>query len=558
MKSIACGASHTTQMKGQTMSSEDRINRRRFLKNSATVGAGMALSAGTPVIQSSVSAEPARSSAMNLYWGDLHNHCAVGYARGSLERAYDIAQSHLDFFCFTGHSQWHDMPKMPQDKHLKWVRGFEVTKENWAKVKRLAGEYHQPGKFVPFIGYEWHSSSYGDVCIIFPEDQAELVYIDGVKEFQEFARGAGAILIPHHPGYLEGWRGQNWSVLHTGVSPVVEIFSEHGNAESDRGPHRYIRHSMGGRFTQNTLQWLWAQGVKVGVVASTDDHLGYPGAYGEGLVAVHAESLTRQSILEAIKARRTYGVSADRIELAFRLNGHWMGEVIGATAARYICVKVKGKDVIDRVEVLRNNRVIHRAHPIDRMVRPSSWDKPVLCRIEYGWGPWGDLKMARICDWKFVVTIDDGRIISATPCFQSGPFDEQRRNRLTTVDEKRCEVTSYTSRMNAYEERATNSIILEIQGSPRTQLAVAMTEPTRMDFKKSLAQLANSSDVKFTGPFTSESVLLPRITFAGNYESEFEITDRQKTDKTDWYYVRVVQANGGLAWSSPIWVEAGT
>ncbi|MEA3225473.1 MAG: DUF3604 domain-containing protein [Planctomycetota bacterium] len=539
------------------MFSKEQINRRRFLKNSATAGAGIALAAGAPISQAVSDTTGPQSSGKNLYWGDLHNHGEVGYAKGSLERAYDIAQNHLDFFCFTGHSQWHDMPRMPQDKHLKWVRGFEVMKNNWDKVKRLANQYHEPGSFVPFVGYEWHSSSYGDVCIIFPGDQAELAYINGIKGFQKFARDAGAILIPHHPGYLEGWRGQNWSVLDAGVSPVVEIFSEHGNAESDHGSHRYIRHSMGGRYTRNTLQWLWEQGVKVGVVASTDDHLGYPGAYGEGLVAVHAESLSRRSILEAIKARRTYGVSADRIELDFRLNGHWMGEAIPATSARNIRVKVKGKDVIDRVEVLRNNHVIHRDHPVDRRVGPSNWDRPVLCRIEFGWGPWGDLNMARICDWKFAAVISSGRIVSATPCFQSGPFDEERRNRLTTVDDKRCEVTSYTSRMKAYEERAANSIILEIQGSPQTQLAIATTEPTKMDFTKSLAQLAKSSDVKFTGPFTSESVLLPRITFAENYESEFEFTDRQKTDKTDWYYVRVVQSNGSLAWSSPIWVEAG-
>jgi len=537
------------------MLGENRVDRRRFLKDTAAAGAGMALGTGAPVVQRAAGSEPARSSAMNLYWGDLHNHGEVGYAKGSLERAYDIARSHLDFFCFTGHSQWHDMPKMPQDKHLKWVRGFEVMKNNWDKVKRLAGEYHQPGKFVPFIGYEWHSSSYGDVCIIFPGDEAELAHINGIRGFQKFARDAGAILIPHHPGYQEGWRGQNWSVLDTGVSPVVEIFSEHGNAESDLGPYRYIRHSMGGRYTQNTLQWLWEQGVKVGVVASTDDHLGYPGAYGEGLVAVHAESLSRRSILEAIRARRTYGVSADRIELDFRLNGHWMGESIPAAASRNIRVKVKGKDTLDRIEVLRNNRVIHRNHPIDCRVGPSSWNKPILCRIEFGWGPWGDLNMARICDWKFAVTVEGGRIVSATPCFQAGPFDEQRRNRLTKVDDTRCEVTSYTSRMQAYEERATNSIILKIQGAPSARLAIAMTEPTRMDFTKSLAHLVKSSDVKFTGPFTSESVLLPRITFAENYESEFEFTDRRKADKTDWYYVRVVQSNGSLAWSSPIWVD---
>ncbi len=540
------------------MSDGTLITRRRLLRNSTVAGAGIALGthrAIVPVIQAASGGEGSRPSDKNLYWGDIHNHNAVGYAQGSLQRSYDIARSHLDFFCFTGHSQWHDMPIMPQDKHLKWVRGFEVMRNNWPQVKLLADKYNEPGKFVSFIGYEWHSSTYGDVCIIFPGSQAELEYINSIKEFQEFACRSSAILIPHHPSYKQGWRGQNWSVLDPAVSPVVEIFSEHGNAESDRGPYRYIRHSQGGRITQNTLQRLWEQGVQVGVVASTDDHLGYPGAYGEGLVAAYAENLTRESIMEALRARRTYGVSADRIELDFHLNGHWMGETIPAVAARKIHVRVKGKDVIDRVEVLRNNQVIHRDHPIDRSVRASSWEKPVLCRIEFGWGPWGDLNMARTCDWRFKVAATGGKIVSATPCFQAGPFDEQRRNRIEAVDGESCEVVSYTSRLQAYEECATNSVILEIQGSAETKLKISLTQPVEMTITKSLKQLAQSSDTEFTGPFTSESILLHRLAFADNYRTEFDFVDERESKRTDWYYVRVVQTNGSIAWSSPIWLS---
>jgi hypothetical protein len=315
---------------------------------------------------------------------------------------------------------------------------------------------------------------------------------------------------------------------------------------------------MGGRDTHNTLQWLWKQGVQVGVVASTDDHLGYPGAYGEGLVGVYADTLTRESIMEAFKARRTYGVSGDRIELDFRLNGHWMGETIPATNSRKIHVKAKGRDIIDRVEVLRNNEVIYRDHPVDRKIRQSRWKRPVFCRIEFGWGPWGDLNMARICDWQFKVNVSDGKIISATPCFQSGPFDEERRNKIKTVDDKNCDVVSYTSRMQAYEEKATNSIILEILGSPQTKLAIALTQPAQMTVTKSLEQLSESSDITLTGPFTAESMMLHRIVFSENYRTEFEFTDKRRTEKTDWYYVRVVQSNGSVAWSSPIWLKGGS
>jgi len=166
--------------------------------------------------------------------------------------------------------------------------------------------------------------------------------------------------------------------------------------------------------------------------------------------------------------------------------------------------------------------------------------------------------MARICDWQFRVIVSNGKIISATPCFQSGPFDEERRNKITAIDDESCEVISYTSRMQAYEERATNSIILEIQGSPKTKLTTTLTQPAQMTVAKSLEQLAESSYTEFTGPFTSESVLLHRIVFSENYRTEFEFTDKRGTEKTDWYYVRAVQSNGSVAWSSPIWLKSSS
>jgi hypothetical protein len=70
------------------------------------------------------------------------------------------------------------MPTMPQNKHLKRMRDFEAMKNNWEKFKQFANEYYEPGKFVSFIGYKWHSSSCGDVCIVFPGSKAELVYLN--------------------------------------------------------------------------------------------------------------------------------------------------------------------------------------------------------------------------------------------------------------------------------------------------------------------------------------------------------------------------------------------
>ncbi len=488
-----------------------------------------------------------------LFWGDLHNHNSIGYGKGSLERTFKIAQSHLDFFCFTPHSQWPDIPAMPNNAQLKWSDGFLVTKDNWESVKQYVKAYNQPGSFVSFLGYEWHSNYCGDLCIILPADTASLRYFKDVKGLQEYARKTGAILIPHHPAYKTGWRGQDWNVLDTGVSPVVEIYSEHGNAESDRSPVPYILHSMGGRYTPNTVQSLWKKGIKIGVVASSDDHLGFPGAYGEGIVGIYADTLTRESIIEAIKSRRTYGASADRIELDFRLNDHYMGSSIPQTDKRDIMVKVKGKDEVDRIEVLKNNRVIYRNFPADKIPGKNKWDKPVFCRIEFGWGPWSDLNMTNICDWHFTIQVTNGKILSSTPCFQSGPYTEDYFNQVSMEDGV-CEVKSYTSRLQAFLQSATNSVILEVQGSPETELSITLYKPEQLVVHKTFSGLEKSSDIIFTGPFTSESLMVQRLVFYDNYYAMFNYIDKPSEKTNDWYYIRVIQSNGSMAWSSPVWV----
>ncbi|MEA2062754.1 MAG: DUF3604 domain-containing protein, partial [Gemmatimonadota bacterium] len=233
------------------------MDRRKWMKKCSAWLASTGLLAGSSVsCKGTENGSSAGSSGpgYNAYFGDIHNHNSLGYAKGSLERSFDIAASHLDFFSMTPHSHWHDMPVMEKNKHMIWVNGFKKTREGWPKARKLTESYYKPGRFVTFHGYEWHSSRYGDFCMIFPGNDAPMTAFDSPEQLQEFAFGKGALLIPHHPAYLQGRRGANPSVWDPRVTGLLEIFSEHGNAEIDRGPCDYIRHSMGGRSTPNTLQ----------------------------------------------------------------------------------------------------------------------------------------------------------------------------------------------------------------------------------------------------------------------------------------------------------------
>jgi hypothetical protein len=49
--------------------------------------------------------------------------------------------------------------------------------------------------------------------------------------------------------------------------------------------------------------------------------------------------------------------------------------------------------------------------------------------------------------------------------------------------------------------------------------------------------------------------MFDRLAFAANCETTFSVDDEDNGDSLNWYYVRVFQSNGEMAWSSPIWVE---
>ncbi len=527
------------------------MTRRQWLSRSTAAGIAGWL---VPRVAGAVGNQTS-SDDYNVYFGDLHNHNSVGYAQGSLSRTFEIARNHLDFFAFTPHGYWHDIGHYENNIENKWLKGFEVTRQRWPDVLAMVRKYDDPKTFVPIVGFEWHSTSLGDYHILFPTLEGEYIRFDDLREFQKFAKMRGAILIPHHPSNRLGHRGANLKWLDSAVSPVIEIFSEWGNAEHDRAPCPYIRHTEGGRWTRNTLHHFLAEGYRLGVVASTDDHLGYPGAYREGLAAVLAPELTRTAIFDALRDRRTYAVSGDRIELDFRLNGYLMGRELPYTRNRQLAVHVNGWDQVNCVEILKNNRVLHRDFPMDRVPTTQSWNQSVLVRFEYGWGPWPALDMTRVCDWDIHITLTNGVLEDFQPCFQSGPLDENRRDCVLAQSDRHLHIQSFTALRQQFEDISAKGVVLRVRGGPETRITINLETPTRISFSQTFKQLAESNEMLFTGDFPKESAMLHRLVFHDHWNTCFTVSDEDDGKSVNWYCARVVQANEQLAWSSPIWVE---
>ncbi len=497
---------------------------------------------------------------LRVFYGDLHNHCNVGYGHGSIENAFDNAVLQLDFLCVTPHGHWHDLPTEPRlaavaDYHL---RGFERTAAQWGHVQDLVRARYQPGRFVTFLGYEWHSLRYGDHTVYFNADEGDLIRADDMPDLraalrQVRAAGTDMMLMPHHIGYKVGYRGINWAEVDPEFIHLVEIYSMHGAAESPAASPRYL-HTMGPLDWESSLQYGLSQGHMVGVVGSTDHHSAHPGSYGHGRVGVWAPALTRTAIWDALIARRTYALTGDRIQLAFAINGHPMGAAAIMGPERQIAVQVTGGDALDTIEVLHNNRVIHRWTP--PLLHETALPATVKVHLEVGWGARGEN-----VDWDVTLRVAEGELLAVEPRFRGHAIvepqaKEQDRYAFSAWEQPSGDSVHFTTRTwgNPTPTTAsTQGMCLELRADSHTRLTGTVNG---QPFDVAIGDLLAGPRAHYLGGFLTPVLYFHRAVSDSGYMASFRCTHNVPTPGRDWYYVRVRQRNEQRAWSSPIWALA--
>ena len=524
--------------------------------------------------------------AFQCYFGDIHNHCGVSYGHGPVEDAVRNARLQLDFVSVTGHSSWPDLPE--EDERLKDVvayhqTGFEKLERDWDAFLETMHTFDQPGSFVAFPSYEVHSLEHGDHTVFFTDPAHRMIKPADIPDMQRAVRekradGDHMFLLPHHIGYRPGYRGINWDTFREDVSPIVEIVSMHGSAESDGAEFPYL-HSMGPRHGTNTMQDGLARGYHFGVTGSTDHHSAHPGSHGYGKVAVWAEELTREALWKAFAARRTYAVTGDRIRLAFGLNDAFMGDIVPYTARREITVDVKAGDAVDYVEFIKNNRVIRRVNgpavspdevattaapgsDVAVSRHPAEAGSPMRGKVfvELGWGDTG----AEV-DWDVSIDVAGGTLLDREPRLHGHDTVDPaaRAGRQTTYHFSEIEHTPSGVRLITKtwgnpntRTNANQGVCLELEGTADTEVVVTVRRAAGTTvFRETLADLVAASRSRYLERFLSGAVFFHRFVPAPHYEMTCMVEDHDDGAREDWYYVRVRQRNGHWAYSSPIWVQ---
>jgi hypothetical protein len=503
---------------------------------------------------------PAAYRDLDLFYGDLHNHCGISYGRGSLEEAYTNARLQLDFASVTGHAHWPDMPV--GESRLEYLveyhrRGFERLASMWDGVQETTQRFHEDGRFVSFLSFEWHSMRHGDYCVCYKGSRGEIIRAPDLEALRSelgalAQRGGHAILIPHHIGYRAGYRGIAWDTFDERLSPVVEIVSMHGCAEDGDAPRPYL-HAMGPRDGRSSMLHGLLAGRRFGIIGSTDHHSAHPGSHGHGRCAVWASELSRDGIWEALQSRRTVALTGDRIEVAFAVNGAPIGAALDSSPDRTLEVAVTGGGPLDCIEIIKNGAVLARRSEPTAPERETQEFRGKLA-LAVGWG-----ERPGPTDWEVVFGVTGGRLLGVEPRFAGeasmaplhGSPERYQVSSWERIGDRAVRFRTRTWRNPTPSTDGTQKLALEIEGDAGTQVIASVNG---REAAYPLSALRQGPRAGYLGGFVSEAYQLSRAVPRSEYDWSWTLDDRGEAGATDFYYVRVRQKNDQWAWTSPVWI----
>ncbi len=455
------------------------------------------------------------------WWGDLHGQTRATVGTGTID----------EYFAFG-----RDVALLDMMSHQ--ANDFQVTEEEWRRLKGEIERYHEDGRCVIFVGYEWSGMTPGggDRNVMYRGDIASLhrsshAEVDDMADaatdcfpvtelFEQFRGREDVLLVPHIGGRYADIVGFHDARL----EPVVEIYSDWGRFE-------WLLHDA------------LAKGYKVGVVSNSDGHKGRPGAshpgastfgaYG-GLTCVLTDSLTRESVFEAIRARRCYGVTAaQRIHVELTVNGLPMGAEGPRAGEVVVSGRVVGTGPIERIDIFRGLTLVRTITPYTAGSFAGS------NRYRVAWAGSRVRGRDRLTTWDGSLELSAGRVVDAVVFAMENP-----EKGIRLAGERRVQWISNTTGDD-------DGVDLTLDAPPD---AVLRFRTPVIDLDVPLAELADGATRTFPAGGVDLRAFMRRLP-ALDFTREVKIEHRETPPSgTNAYWIRVTQQDGAQAWTSPVYL----
>ncbi len=463
---------------------------------------------------------------LSLFWGDIHGQTRSTVGTGTVEEYFRFARDRagVDFAAWQGND-------------------FRVWKKDWEEVKRECRAFNEPGRFVTLLGYEWSGtrSGGGDYNIYFSGDDAEIhrsshAAIDDlsdtdtdrfpISKLWETFRGRNDVMSVAHIG----GRACNLDYFDPEFVHLIEAHSHHG-----------------------TFEWLIEEalerGFKVGITGGSDDHTGrqglvYPNRRTNnvvtfdvkgGLLGLYAKELTREAVWDAMRARRTYGTNGERILMKTACAGAWMGEEITTREPPTIEVEVHGTAPLLDVEVKRGLETIYR-YPINR---PEGGSGQRRIRVQWS-GVSAKSGRNKKVNWRGGISLSQGSIVTFTPYA------------LDQYDDTIQRVSNKVLRFQTATSGDPDGVMLDVDAPPGAEFHF-FSDPA--SFRMRLDDIGFEPHVVPGGGVNIRVQVSEVAAQTRDWNARFAFNDEEAPGGCSPYWVRVLQLNGGQAWSSPIYVN---
>ncbi|MGH2354950.1 MAG: DUF3604 domain-containing protein [Chloroflexota bacterium] len=295
---------------------------------------------------------PEQTGPFGLFWGDLH---------GMLfnQRPFE------DYFRWARDVARLDFAGGQLFSYLACVR------EAWERLVEVWHDFDQPGRFVALPSVECGTPPDGShrhyflpevagAAPIFCEDRPvardpmllarfhpETVFCADYRALYREAHARGGFVHGHfHTRFYEG-------------ETLAEIYQK-----------QVVRPEP----EEGRINAALRAGARLGIVGGSDTHDSRPAnphpergtpKLPAGLTAIWAERLDRASLFDALRRRRCYATTGQRLLLDFRVNGAWMGaEAPAAAGGGYeFQAEILGPANVQRVELVVNGEVVQAFSP---------------------------------------------------------------------------------------------------------------------------------------------------------------------------------------------------
>lgn len=310
-------------------------------------------------------------AGMKAYVGDIHVHTGLAIYRvltpenphsiGTVDQVLDVAQSRgLDFVVITDHTN-----NLNDPRGVKWreesgetftLPDGTRTASEWVYLQSAIARWNRPGRFVTLLGLEYtrgasETGSPGHQLGVFPSASLPR-YCSNFEhnagdcptntDFFRFVREQNGVAVMAHP--CANWGPSDWGEYDPVVN-AMELVAAKCEFTPDSGYNAVLK-----------------RGLRIGARGSSDSHHFEVG--GNDKTICFARELTREAILDAMKANRCYYADQYAVTMRFSIDGAPMGsEVVDSGAGITVKAEVvtEWQTDLDHIELIHDGEVSVRA-----------------------------------------------------------------------------------------------------------------------------------------------------------------------------------------------------